>query len=383
MKNIALLGATGSIGCQTLEIISNNNSYCLKSISIGKNINLARNIIKKFKPEFVSVLEYSDMVALNSEFPNILFGYGEEGLINAATYVNENDYMINAVVGMVGLKPTVAAIKKKINILLANKETLVVAGDLIKSLVKEYRVQLLPIDSEHSAIFQCLQSGKNNCVSKIIITASGGAFRNKSRDQLSNVTVQEALKHPNWNMGAKITIDSATMVNKGLEVIEAHHLFDMDYEKIETIIHPESIIHSMVEFMDSSIIAQMSIPDMRVPIQYALSYPEKCENKLFTNLDLTNHSQLTFVKMDYERFPLLRLAYQVGKSGGVMPAIYNAANEMAVHLFLNYRIKFLDIEEIIFDSVSKHSNISNPTLEEILNVDKEVKKRLLEKYKFS
>lgn len=380
MKNIYLLGATGSIGTQVLDVIREQKEYCLKSISVGKNITLTKQIIEEFKPEFVSVLEYDDMVILQKLYPHVSFGYGDEGLIEAATYSSLDGVLVNAVVGMVGLIPTIAAIKKHRNILLANKETLVVAGDIIKKMVKEYKVELIPIDSEHSAIFQCLKSGNREDVSKLIITASGGSFRNLSRNELINVTVEDALKHPNWSMGAKITIDSATMVNKGLEVIEAHHLFDMDYENIETIIHPESIIHSMVEFKDASVIAQMSIPNMRVPIQYALSYPQRLENKNFEKIDFHKLQKITFKPMDFERFPILSLAYKVGISGGIMPTVFNAANEVAVALFLNKKIKFLEIEEIIFQTVSKTTNIDNPTIEDILKVDKDVRDFLKKQY---
>jgi len=245
MRNLFLLGATGSIGTQVLDVLRIQKNFCLKSISVGKNISSTKNIIDEFNPEFVSVQEYPDMVKLQKEYPNIDFGYGEEGLIKAATYSDLEGVVVNAVVGMVGLIPTIEAIKKKRNVLLANKETLVVAGDIIKKLIAEYNVELIPIDSEHSAIHQCLKSGNKNDVSRIIITASGGSFRELSRDDLKNVNLKDALKHPNWTMGAKITIDSATMVNKGLEVIEAHHLFDLEYDKIDTIIHPESIIHSI------------------------------------------------------------------------------------------------------------------------------------------
>jgi len=380
MRNLFLLGATGSIGTQVLDVLRIQKNFCLKSISVGKNISSTKNIIDEFNPEFVSVQEYPDMVKLQKEYPNIDFGYGEEGLIKAATYSDLEGVVVNAVVGMVGLIPTIEAIKKKRNVLLANKETLVVAGDIIKKLIAEYNVELIPIDSEHSAIHQCLKSGNKNDVSRIIITASGGSFRELSRDDLKNVNLKDALKHPNWTMGAKITIDSATMVNKGLEVIEAHHLFDLEYDKIDTIIHPESIIHSMVEFNDQSIIAQMSIPDMKLPIQYALSYPNKIKNREFKKLDFNQIDSLSFKPMDFKRFPALEMGYQAGKKGGVMPAVYNAANEVAVNLFLNKKIKFLDIETIISQSITNTTNIVNPTLSQILEVDKLVRKNILNKY---
>lgn len=379
MKNIYLLGATGSIGTQVLDIIKPNHDFKLKSISVGNNIDKAIEIINKYKPEFVSVLEEQNMKYLASIFPNVEFDFGEKGLIKAATYSDEPGYLINAVVGMVGLIPTIAAIEKKRNILLANKETLVVAGDIIKKALKKYDVKMIPIDSEHSAIYQCLFSGKKEEVKKIIITASGGSFRDLNREELTNVTINDALKHPNWSMGAKITIDSATMVNKGLEVIEAHYLFDMPYENIETVIHRESIIHSMVEYVDGAIIAQLSNPDMRLPIQYAL-YESYRENNSFKKMDFSQKISLTFSPMYYDRYPLLALAYKVGKMGGIMPMIYNSANEVAVKLFLEQKINFLDIEKIINDAVLNVENILDPTLEQILESDKKLREHLYEKY---
>jgi 1-deoxy-D-xylulose-5-phosphate reductoisomerase len=281
---------------------------------------------------------------------------------------------------MVGVKPTIAAIKKGMRILLANKETLVVAGEIINRLLQEHHTELVPIDSEHSALFQCLQSGSKKEVNRLIITASGGAFRNRTRLELKDVSVAEALKHPNWEMGPKITIDSATMVNKGLEVIEAHYLFGIDYDRIETIIHPESIIHGMVEYNDKSVIAQLSLPDMRLPIQYALMYPEKLPNPKFRRLDLSELSTLTFKKMDFERFPALRMAYRAGKAGGLAPAVFNAANEVAVSLFLKGKIKFLEIEDIIEEALETFENQANPTLDEILAADNKVRTCILEKY---
>jgi 1-deoxy-D-xylulose-5-phosphate reductoisomerase len=378
MKNLCLLGATGSIGTQVLEIIREKNIYNLKSISFGKNIKLGKKIIEEFQPEYVSVLSEADMVNLQNEYPKIKFGCGEDSLITAATYAPGT--LVNALVGMVGVKPTIAAIKKGMRILLANKETLVVAGDIINRLLQEHETELIPIDSEHSALFQCLQSGSKKEVNRLIITASGGAFRDRTRSELKDVSVVEALRHPNWEMGPKITIDSATMVNKGLEVIEAHYLFEIDYERIETIIHPESIIHGMVEYNDKSIIAQLSLPDMRLPIQYALMYPQKLSNPKFRSLDLAELSTLTFKKMDFERFPALGMAYQAGKAGGLMPAVFNAANEVAVSLFLKGKIKFLEIEDIIEEALESFENQANPTLEEILAADSKVRTCILEKY---
>ncbi|MFA7506859.1 MAG: 1-deoxy-D-xylulose-5-phosphate reductoisomerase, partial [Bacilli bacterium] len=280
MKNIYLLGASGSIGKQTLDVISRyQDKFVLKSFSVNTNVCFAKEIIKKFKPEMVCVGNYEDMVKLQFEFPEVLFSYGDQGLIDVATYSSEDGYLVNAVTGSVGLLPTIEAIKKKRDILLANKETLVIGGELIMPLVKKYNVNLLPIDSEHSAILQCLLAGKKDEVNRIIITASGGAFRNKQREELKYVSKEEALNHPNWKMGRKITIDSASMINKAFEVIEAHYLFDLPINKIETIIHKQSIIHGMVEYVDGVLIAQMAIPDMRIPIEYALLYPNRSENE--------------------------------------------------------------------------------------------------------
>jgi 1-deoxy-D-xylulose-5-phosphate reductoisomerase len=377
MKNLALLGATGSIGTQVLKVISGNPEYRLQSLSIGHNLEAGMKIIREFHPNFVSVQEKSDAETLTKAFPDLTIGWGESGLSQAATFVEPGDYLINAVVGIVGLLPTVKAIEKDINILLANKETLVVGGEIICDLVKKHQVTLLPIDSEHNAIFQCLRSGRKSDVSKIIITASGGSLREYGRERLEQVTVSEALNHPNWKMGAKITIDSATMVNKGLEVMEAHHLFSLPYDQIETVIHPESIVHSMVEFADGSIIAQLGVPNMEVPIQYALTYPKKQKNSKFQNLDFSKTINLRFQPMDFERYPILKLAYEVGRLGGVLPAVYNAANEAAVRLFLDHKIRFTDIEKIIISAVTGFSNIKSPTLKQIMATDASVKEEIL------
>ncbi|MCK9536234.1 MAG: 1-deoxy-D-xylulose-5-phosphate reductoisomerase [Bacilli bacterium] len=376
MKNLYLLGATGSIGQQVLEVIRGKTDFKIKSLSFHSNIALGRKIIAEFHPEYVSVGDLHNMLILKDEFPDVLFGYGEDGLMKAATYSNDGGYLVNAVVGSAGLKPTVAAIKKKRNVLLANKETLVMAGEIITRLVRASGVILLPIDSEHSAVFQCLKTGNNHEVARIILTASGGSLRNLSRDKLKKVGIKEALRHPNWQMGAKITIDSATMANKGLEVIEAHFLFGLGYEQIETVIHPESIVHSMVEFQDNSIMAQMSLPNMRIPIQYALYYPERVKNN-FPQLRLETIQNLSFFPMNFERYPLLRMAYKAGRMNGIMPAVYNAANAAAVQLFLDGKISFLDIETIVETALNDIKNIENPSLEDILAVNKKVKGRIL------
>lgn len=385
MKNIYLLGATGSIGRQTIEVLQSlNDSYRLVSICFGNKLKEALEIINEFKPKLVCTSNLENYNYIKENYPNIDLCYGDEGLVKAATckyYEDGEDIVINSLVGMIGLTPTIEAIKLKRTILLANKETLVVGGEIITKLVKEYNTKLLPIDSEHSAIFQCLEGRKKEEVNKLIITASGGAFREFSRDQLENVTIDDALKHPNWRMGKKITVDCATMVNKGLEVIEAHYLFDIDYDNIETVIHKESIIHSMVEYKDNSIIAQMGKPDMRIPIQYAITYPNKIKYNLDSGLSFKDLNSLTFKEMDFNRFPMLALAYKVGKMGGIMPAVFNASNEEAVKLFCENKIKFLEIENIIIDSVNKTKNILSPTLNQILEVDKKVREDIINKYK--
>lgn len=379
MKVINLLGATGSIGRQVLDIVADNPAFKIGAIAVGKNIDLTRNIIQVHQPSLVSVLEADDAIKLEQEFPRTVFVYGEEGLLQASTY-GKNAILVNAVVGMVGLKPTIAAIKNRQTILLANKETLVVGGEIINKLVKEYQTTLLPIDSEHNAIFQCLIGRKKEEVKKIVITASGGAFRNKTRDQLAFVKKEDALQHPNWSMGAKITIDSATMVNKGLEVMEAHYLFDLPYEQITTVLHPESIVHSMVEWRDGSVSALLSQPDMRLPIQFALYYPKNSNPPYQHCLDWTASRELHFQPMDLNRYPLLNLAYHVGKEGGILPAVYNASNEEAVSLFLENKISFLDIENIIVHAVGNAKNKKNPTIDDIMDSSQAIRNEIKQTY---
>jgi len=384
MKNIYLLGATGSIGTQTLQVLrSLDESYRLVSMCFGSKLEEAIKIIDEFHPKLVCTNNESNYNFLKNKYNNIDILYGDDNLINVATckyYDDGEDIVINSLVGMIGLTPTIEAIKKGRTILLANKETLVVGGEIITKLIKEYNTKMLPIDSEHSAIFQCLEGRKKEEVKKLIITASGGAFRELSREQLNDVTIDDALKHPNWLMGKKITVDCASMVNKGLEVIEAHFLFDIDYDNIDTIIHKESIIHSMVEYKDNTIIAQLGKADMRVPIQYAITYPDKINYKLDSSLDFNTLNNLTFKKMDYERYPLLKVAYEVGKLGGLKPTIFNASNEEAVKLFIEKKIKFLDIETIIIDCVNNFENIISPTLDQILKCDKQVREYVINKY---
>ncbi|MFD0049343.1 1-deoxy-D-xylulose-5-phosphate reductoisomerase [Actinomycetes bacterium NPDC127524] len=371
MKNISLLGATGSIGKQTADVVrSHPDEFRIVSMSSGRNISLTRKFINEFKPELVSVQTKEDCETLKTEFPsgNIKFVYGDTGLEEAAVY-EKATVLVNAVIGSVGLAPTLKAIKAKKDIAIANKETLVTAGHLVMEEARKAGVSLLPVDSEHSAIFQALQGEKEKNIERLIITASGGSFRDRTREELKDVSVEDALNHPNWSMGAKITIDSATMMNKGLEVIEAHWLFGLPYEKIDVLLHKESIIHSMVEYHDSSVIAQLGTPDMRVPIQYALTYPDRLPLASKNRLDLASIGKLHFEEMDFVRFPCLQFAYEAGKMGGTMPTVLNAANEEAVARFLNGDISFLEIEKLIEKALNNHQAIDNPELSIIQEVD--------------
>lgn len=367
------MGATGSIGTQTLDIIREHPSeFRVTAISVGKNIDLARKFIVEFQPELVSVQDYQDCHTLKAEFPNIKFTFGQEGLIEAAVY-EKADILVNAVIGSVGLNPTLQAIESGKIIAIANKETLVTAGHLVIDAAKRNNVPLLPVDSEHSAIFQALQGEKEKNIERLILTASGGSFRERTRQELKNVTVEQALNHPNWSMGAKITIDSASMMNKGLEVIEAHWLFNMPYEKIDVLLHKESIIHSMVEFHDSSIIAQLGTPDMRVPIQFALTYPDRLALPTSKRLDLASIGKLHFQEMDVARFRCLGFAYEAGKKGGSMPTVLNAANEVAVAAFLAGKIHFLQIEDLIEKALTTHQIVDHPSLAAIQEIDTETR----------
>lgn len=373
MKNINLLGATGSIGMQTIDIIRNHpEEFKLAAVSGGRNIDGIRAIIQEFKPGLVSVLGSEDAERLKNEFPNVTIMHGDEGLVETAVY-HKGDVVVNAVMGSIGLVPTMKAMEAGKTIALANKETLVTAGHIVMEASKKYGTPILPVDSEHSAIFQALQGEHTKNIERLIITASGGSFRDKTREQLTNVTVEDALNHPNWSMGSKITIDSATMMNKGLEVIEAHWLFDLPYEQIDVLLHQESIIHSMVEFHDSSVIAQLGTPDMRVPIQYALTYPDRLPLAGAKRLSLADAATLHFKKMDFDRFPCLQYAYEAGKTGGTMPTVLNAANEAAVGLFLARKIPFLTIESLIEQAMKRHKPIENPGLETIQEVDQDTR----------
>ena len=380
-KKISLLGATGSIGTQTLDIIqSNKEQFKLVSFSAGMNIAKVREITAQFRPEIVSVMQKVDADALQSEFPETRFVHGKEGLVVVAAHAGA-DMLVNAVIGSIGLEPTMQAIQEGITIAIANKETLVAAGDIVMSEARKRNVALLPVDSEHSALFQSMNGENQKRVSRLILTASGGSFRDLTRDQLKGVTVQQALDHPNWSMGNKLTIDSATMMNKGLEVIEAHHLFDMPYDKIDCLLHKESIIHSMIEFEDTSVMAQLGSPDMRVPIQYAMTYPDRIPMQNAKPLRLEEIGTLHFEKMDYERFKALALAYEAGRQGGTMPTVMNAANEEAVQLFMKGNIPFLQIEEIVERMMYNHQSISSPDLETILETDSLTRKMVYDMVK--
>ncbi|WP_054706700.1 1-deoxy-D-xylulose-5-phosphate reductoisomerase [Bacillus sp. JCM 19041] len=377
MKQVSLLGSTGSIGTQTLDVIrAYPDAFALSAMACGSNIELARQQIVEFKPELVSVSTAEDANKLKAEFgEHVEIMYGTDGLIEVAKF-GKSEVTVTAITGSVGLLPTLAAIEAKKPIAIANKETLVTAGHLVVEAAKKHGVPLIPVDSEHSAIFQALQGESHKAIDRLILTASGGSFRDRTREELKHVTVEEALSHPNWSMGAKITIDSATMMNKGLEVIEARWLFELDYDKIDVLIHKESIIHSMVEFVDRSVIAQLGTPDMRVPIQYALTHPDRYARPSTERLELWELGKLHFNKMDMERYRCMHLAYEAGKAGGTMTTVLNAANEVAVERFLNGQLTFLEIEQVIELALEAHSPIANPTLDEIQAVDKEIRERL-------
>lgn len=381
MKNISILGSTGSIGTQALEIVRQNQDLNVVALAAGSNIELLEKQIREFKPNLVCVYDEEKALNLVSKIKDmpVKIVSGMEGLIDTAI-IPKADIVLTAIVGMIGIRPTLAAIEAHKDIALANKETLVTAGHIIMPLASQNHVRILPVDSEHSAVFQSLQGNKRNQVSKIILTASGGPFRGKNREDLKNVTVADALKHPNWTMGRKITIDSATMVNKGLEVIEARWLFDINFDEIDVVIQPESLIHSMVEYVDGGIIAQLGTPDMKLPIQYAFYHPDR----KILNTDRVNFSKLGsihFEEPNIDVFRGLALAYQAGKAGGSMPTVLNAANEIAVSEFLKGNIKFLEIEELIQHAMEKHKKVENPALDEILKAEQEayesVRERIL------
>ena len=371
MKKIAILGSTGSIGTQTLDVVRGNNDIQVLGISAGRNILKLEEQVREFHPRLVAVLDEQaakDLQIRIADLPVEVVS-GLDGLLQLAT-MDETDILVTAVVGMIGIRPTMEAICAGKDIALANKETLVTAGHLIMPLAKEKGVQILPVDSEHSAIFQAIHGENKKEIHKLLITASGGPFRGRKREDLQQVTVADTLKHPNWVMGQKITVDSATLVNKGLEVMEARWLFDMDLDHIQVVVQPQSIIHSMVEFKDGAVMAQLGTPDMRLPIQYALYYPER-RYLDGERLDFHKLRQITFEEPDMDTFLGLPMAIQAAQAGGSMPTVFNAANELAVKLFLQEKIRFLDIYQIIGQSMGRHKVIRHPDLDQILAVEKE------------
>ncbi len=379
-KNISILGATGSIGINALTVIrEHSDKFNVTALTADKNWKSLIELIQEFSPKYVSVGTQEGYLAVKEKFPDINIFMGNEGL-KTIGQLDETDILLTAVSGSIGLEATIEAIKKEKIIALANKETMVAGGYLIKELLKTYKAEIIPVDSEHSAVFQSLKSGSHNEIERIILTASGGPFRGKDLSFLKNVTLEQALTHPNWSMGAKITIDSSTLVNKGLEVIEAHHLFDVDYDKIDVIVHPQSIIHSMVEFVDKSVIAQMGAPDMKTPILLAFTYPERVNNNLLERFDFMKYNNLTFEKVDMEVFNGLKLAYEAGKLGDSYPIVYNAANEAAVDLFLKKKISYLDICKIIENKISEHKKTKAVDLDIIMKLDKEIKESIYNLY---
>ena len=379
---IAILGSTGSIGTQTLEVArAYREDIEVVALAAGNNIELLEAQVREFHPKLVAVASEERAAELRVMLSDldVTVASGMEGLIAVSTR-EEAQIVVTAIVGMIGIQPTVAAIKAGKDIALANKETLVTAGHRIMPLAKEYGVAILPVDSEHSAIFQSLQGEGQNKISRILLTASGGPFRGRTREELKSVTVADALKHPNWSMGQKITIDSATLVNKGLEVMEAKWLFDVEYDDVEVVVQPQSVIHSMVEYEDGGIIAQLGTPDMKLPIQYALFYPNRRYLK-GERLDFAALSGITFEKPDMETFEGLKLAYEVGRAGGSLPTVFNAANEYAVARFLKGEIAFLEIYEMIKTCLAAHTKLENPTIEEILETQKWVDEYILSHYR--
>ena len=372
MKKIALLGSTGSIGTQTLDVVRNQGDIQVTAMAAGSNIALLEKQIREFHPSIVAVWDEKKALELKAKVADLPVKVvsGMDGLLEAATE-KEAQIVVTAVVGMIGIRPTIAAMETGKDIALANKETLVTAGHIIMPLAEKLGVKILPVDSEHSAIFQSLNGEHGNKIHKILLTASGGPFRGHTREQMASVQVEDALKHPNWSMGRKITIDSSTMVNKGLEVMEAHWLFDVEMDQVQVVVQPQSIIHSMVEYEDGAVIAQLGTPDMRLPIQYALYYPER-RYLPGDRLDFWKLSQITFEKPDLENFHGLALAYEAGRRGGSLPTVFNAANEYAVAKFLNREISYLEITDMIQKAMEHHKVIDDPTVEQILETEREV-----------
>ncbi len=369
MKKIAILGSTGSIGTQTLEVVRENGDIEVLGLAAGSNISLLEEQIREFHPRLVAVWskEKAEELSVRIADTDTKVASGMDGLLEVSTLMDV-EILVTAVVGMIGIRPTIEAIRAGKDIALANKETLVTAGHIIMPLAKEKQVSILPVDSEHSAIFQSLQGNETRAVHKILLTASGGPFRGKKEEELMDIRVEDALKHPNWTMGKKITIDSSTMVNKGLEVIEAKWLFGVDVDRVQVVVQPQSIIHSMVEYVDGAIMAELGTPDMKLPIQYALYYPQR-RDLPGERVDFWSLGKLDFEKPDMDTFYGLKLAYEAGRRGGSLPTVFNAANERAVSLFLERQIKYLEIVEIIEDCMKAHQNIENPSLDQILDTE--------------
>ena len=380
MKKIAILGSTGSIGTQTLSVVREHGDIEVTALAAGHNIAKLEEQIREFHPALVAVWAEEDAIELRTRVADlkVKVASGMEGLLEVATE-EKAEILVTAIVGMLGIRPTIAAMKAGKDIALANKETLVTAGHIIMPLAAQMGVSILPVDSEHSAIFQSMQGEKKEQVSKLLITASGGPFRGRTREQLADIRVEDALKHPNWSMGHKITIDSATLVNKGLEVMEAKWLFDVDLDRIQVVVHPQSIIHSMVEYVDGGIIAQLGTPDMKLPIQYALFYPDRRPMK-GKRVDFYELGTITFEKPDMETFTGLKLALRAASTGGSLPTVFNAANEKAVSLFLNRKIRFLEIPELIEMCMDAHKVVENPSVDEILAAEAESYDRIASRY---
>ena len=381
MKNITILGSTGSIGTNALEVIrQKKDEFNVVALSGHTNYKLVMEQIKEFNPKYVSIGTEEGFETIKKEFPEVELFFGREGLKKLGE-LEETDIILTAVSGVIGIEATVEAIKKGKRIALANKETMVAGGAYINRLLKEYpEAEIIPVDSEHSALFQSLSAGRREDVKNLIITASGGSFRGKKRDELKEITVSEALKHPKWSMGKKITIDSSTLVNKGLEVIEAHELFGIDYDRIKVAVHPQSIVHSLVEYKDNAMVAQLGATDMKLPIQLAFTYPKREESTALEKLDLMKVGNLTFEEPDMETFKGLPLAYRAGKTGGTMPVVFNAANEVAVELFMKEKIKFLEIYDVIEKAMDNHVPVEIENLEIILKVDEETRKWVYKNY---
>jgi len=370
MRKLTILGSTGSIGTQTLDVVEKNSGdFCVAALAARSNDELLEKQIEKFAPQVAVLADEAAARRLKERYTGKTEILGGRGALLEIAALPEADLVVTSLVGFAGLEPTIRAIQAGKDIALANKETLVVAGELVMRLAKEHGISILPVDSEHSAIFQCLQGEEKSEIARILLTASGGPFRGRSREELGQVTVEECLKHPNWTMGSKITVDSATLANKGLEVIEAKWLYGVEYEQIEAVVHPQSIIHSLVEFTDGTVKAQLGVPDMRIPIQYALTYPTRRRSP-FPRLALTQLKELTFEEPDAKTFLALDYAYEAGRIGGTMPCVFNAANEVAVYAFLQERLSFLEIYAMIKETMNAHTPLQHPDLETLLEADR-------------